>query len=590
MTQVRLSSLTSRMHAPVGRGLALVEHDFRRQVMSVPEVCTASSRPGAIGGCFEALLLEIGSELQGALPDAVDAAFSRALARLIAFLDVERAVIALPDPVSGMPRVAHCVAADGVPRVPIGLRETELPWLTRQLRAHRQTIVLSTETAAHSDAAIDVETVRRYGMKSVAFLPLTASGQLMGVLSLGSARAERSWPLAVVERLRVVAGLFAGACLRVECERRLSAALLEAQTLRACLRAEPESSLEDPFALEGFDDIIGESPALRDALFMVEQVAPTDAAVLLQGETGTGKELIAQAIHAKSHRRGQRLVKVNCAALPPTLIESDLFGHEKGAFTGAASRKIGRFELADRGTLFLDEIGELPLEVQAKLLRVLQDGEFERVGSTVTRKVDVRVIAASNRDLTAAVREGGFRSDMYYRLSVFPIKVPSLRARKDDIPLLVWHFLGQLGATLGRKIERVPVATMQRLVAYDWPGNIRELRNVLERAIILSRGTTLTLDDQATERRQISAADAGAGGVETLEDIERQHILRVLELCAWRVRGPRNAAQQLGLNASTLYSRMKKLGIRRAVPTRADDASAGHRANSSAASASHPTE
>ncbi len=230
-----------------------------------------------------------------------------------------------------------------------------------------------------------------------------------------------------------------------------------------------------PARPQGFDDIIGESPALRGVLFQAEHVAATDASVLLLGETGTGKELIAKAIHAKSHRRRRALVKVNCAALPPTLIESELFGHEKGAFTGAGARKIGRFELADQGTLFLDEVGELPLSLQAKLLRVLQEGEFERLGSSVTHKVDVRIIAASNRDLAAAAREGAFRVDLYYRLGVFPIQVPPLRARKEDIPLLVWHMLGQLAITLGKKIERIPAPTMEGLIRYEWPGNIREL-------------------------------------------------------------------------------------------------------------------
>ena len=255
---------------------------------------------------------------------------------------------------------------------------------------------------------------------------------------------------------------------------------------------------------------------------------------------------------------------MNCAALPPTLIESELFGHEKGAFTGAVSRKIGRFELAHGGTLFLDEIGELPLALQSKLLRVLQEGEFERVGSAVTQRVDVRLITASNRNLAEAARDGTFRSDLYYRLRVFPIELPPLRRRKGDIPLLVWHFLGHLARTVGKKIERVPAATMDRLTAYDWPGNIRELRNVLERAVVLSAGPVLRLDEFG-EHLQAAAGPAAAVGVaaRTLEDVEREHILRTLESCDWRVRGVGNAAARLKLNPNTLYSRMKKLGIQR---------------------------
>ena len=334
-------------------------------------------------------------------------------------------------------------------------------------------------------------------------------------------------------------------------------------------RAPVESADLRELSLVGaaFDDIVGESLVLRQALFQAEQVAPTDAAVLLLGETGTGKELFAKAVHARSQRRHRALVKVNCAALPSTLIESELFGHEKGAFTGAICRKIGRFELADQGTLFLDEVGELPLPLQAKLLRVLQEGEFERVGSSATHKLDVRVIAASNRDLAAAAREASFRPDLYYRLGVFPIQVPPLRARKADIPLLVWHILGHLGA-LGKKIHEIPAPTMDRLVRYDWPGNVRELRNVIERAAILSPGSTLLVEELANLARTSAPMTAASPVAWTLAEVERAHILRVLEVCAWRVRGLGNAAEQLGLNASTLYSRMKKLGIHRTAATR----------------------
>ena len=312
------------------------------------------------------------------------------------------------------------------------------------------------------------------------------------------------------------------------------------------------------------EGIVGESPAIKHVLSQVEQVAGTDATVLILGETGVGKELVARAIHRHSTRQSRALVKVNCAALPPTLIESELFGREKGAYTGALTRQAGRFEVADRSTIFLDEIGELPLELQAKLLRVIQEGEFERLGSTATRKADVRVIAASNRDLDAAVRAGTFRADLYYRLRVFPIEVPPLRLRRDDIPLLVWFFLGELGPALGKRIERVPPSVMTHLVAYDWPGNIRELRNVLERALIISRGPILSLDESFEASASPADAVIETREIGTLERVERDHILRVLAECAWRVRGPGNAAERLGLNASTLYSRMKKLKIQRA--------------------------
>jgi transcriptional regulator with GAF, ATPase, and Fis domain len=511
-------------------------------------------------GSFEAIAAEIGVALRGAPLERMDTALNRALSQMVACLGMDRAMIAVADPTDGTFCSSITIAAPGLPATSFGLGD--LPWVSRQLQLQLQPVVLSAETMS-AEAAIDCAMVQSHGLESVAFVPVAVGGQLLGVLSFGTARVEPSWPSAFIDRLRLIAEIFAGALIRLDHERKQRASLVEAETLRARLQAENECLREGPFVADGFDDIVGESPAIRAVLFMVEQVAPTDAAVLLLGETGTGKELLARAIHSKSHRRGRALVKVNCAALPPTLIESELFGHEKGAFTGADARKIGRFELADQGTLFLDEVGELPLSLQAKLLRVLQEGEFERLGSTVTRKADVRVIAACNRDLAKAAREATFRSDLYYRLAVFPIVVPPLRNRTGDIPLLVWHFLGQLGAALGRKIERVPASTMERLVSYAWPGNIRELRNVLERAVILSPGSTLLVNGPADDPPVPGAVIERAGHVATLLDVERDYILRVLDMCEWRIRGPANAAQRLGLNASTLHSRMKKLGIQR---------------------------
>ncbi len=308
-----------------------------------------------------------------------------------------------------------------------------------------------------------------------------------------------------------------------------------------------------------FEEIVGTSTAIKKVLQAVEKVAATDATVLVAGETGTGKELIARAIHHLSNRKDGVLVKVNCAAIPAGLIESELFGHEKGAFTGALARKIGRFELADTGTIFLDEVGEIPLELQTKLLRVLQEGEFERLGSGKTLKVHVRVIAATNRDLEKEVREGRFRSDLYYRLKVFPIALPPLRDRQQDIPLLAAYFVKKFSAALGKKVESVSAAAMEALKSYPWPGNIRELEHVIERAVILSHGAELDLGDWIPKR----AAVIGAGPAATLEEVERAHILAVLGQTNWRVSGDKGAARILGLNPTTLEARMKKLGIRR---------------------------
>jgi transcriptional regulator with GAF, ATPase, and Fis domain len=314
-----------------------------------------------------------------------------------------------------------------------------------------------------------------------------------------------------------------------------------------------------PHTQDNDELIVGVSDAMRYVMFRVEQVAATDATVLLCGETGTGKELLARAIHRESARRAYPFVVVNCAAMPAALIESELFGRERGAFTGAHTSQIGRFELANRGTIFLDEIGELPVELQPKLLRVLQEGQVERLGSPRTVDVDVRVVAATNRDLSEEVREGRFRRDLYYRLNVFPITLPPLRQHREDIPALVRHLVQRLAAALRKPIANIPDDVMAALTAYDWPGNIRELENVLQRAIILSRGDTLTTVDIGVPTFEGMPAPESA----TLAEVERRHILRVLTGARWRIEGSGGAAQVLGLKPSTLRSRMMKLGIAR---------------------------
>jgi formate hydrogenlyase transcriptional activator len=308
-----------------------------------------------------------------------------------------------------------------------------------------------------------------------------------------------------------------------------------------------------------FEQIIGNSPALESVLEQVEQVAPTDSTVLIQGETGTGKELIARAIHNLSARCGRPFIKLNCAAIPFDLLESELFGHEKGAFTGAIAQKVGRFELADKGTLFLDEVGDIPPGLQPKLLRVLQEQEFERLGSTRTHQVDVRLVAATNRNLVEMVKRNEFRSDLYYRLNVFPIPLPPLRERREDIPALVEHFVETYTRRMDKQIEHIPPETMATLVSYQWPGNIRELQNFIERSVILTSGNVL--HPPLTSLK--SAAEPESLGAITLEDAERDHIRKTLEQTRWVVAGPNGAAARLGIKRSTLYFRMQKLGISR---------------------------
>ena len=320
-----------------------------------------------------------------------------------------------------------------------------------------------------------------------------------------------------------------------------------------------------------FEEIVGRSAALQKVLRDTERVAATEASVLIIGETGTGKELVARAIHARSSRKDKPLVKVNCAALASGLVESEFFGHEKGAFTGASERRIGRFELAHGGTIFLDEVGEIPPEIQVKLLRVLQEREFERAGGSSTIRVDVRVIAATNRDLGKAIAEGKFRQDLFYRLNVFPVKIPPLREREGDLPLLVSYLVGRHAARIGRRIAHVSNETMERLAQYEWPGNVRELENVIERAVILSSGPELEIGPDvlsvvgsvaaAEAAPAVGAAPTAPGG--SLDDVERRHIVETLRATGWRVEGPDGAAKRLGVNPSTLRSRMKKLGISR---------------------------
>jgi PAS domain S-box-containing protein len=344
---------------------------------------------------------------------------------------------------------------------------------------------------------------------------------------------------------------------RKRMEEQLQSRLREIEKLKKQLEQENISLREEVKLLSPHAEIIATSPAMQQVMVRVEQVAPTDSTVLITGETGTGKEVMARAIHALSTRKALALVTINCASLPPTLIESELFGRERGAFTGAMSRMMGRFEIADRSTLFLDEIGDLPLEVQAKLLRVLEEGRFERLGSTKSRQVNVRIIAATNRNLDHMVRTGKFRKDLYYRLNVFPIPIPPLRKRREDIPLLIWAFIRQFEKRMGRHINSIPNQSMEALLHYSWPGNARELRNVVEHAMIVSRGTVLEVRPPTLALEDIPEE------AENLQDVQRRRILRVLEERGWRVSGRGGAAEILGLKPTTLEARMKNLGIRR---------------------------
>jgi PAS domain S-box-containing protein len=422
------------------------------------------------------------------------------------------------------------------------------------------------------DAAATVEALDRKVLVDGATLPVPA----YPVNAAGEKRWfwEVKFPLPLADGRTLVGGIVLDITEEKQAQERLQAALDEVQELKARLEEENVYLRQQVLGdVSRFPDFVGESTALRRVLRQIEQVALSDATCLIDGETGTGKERVAEAIHKSSGRRESPLVKVNCAALPASLVESELFGHEAGAFTGADHRKLGRFELAHGGTLFLDEIGDLKADVQAKLLRVLQDGQFERVGGTETMKVDVRILAATNRDLAEAVRSGSFRDDLFYRLNVFPITVPPLRERREDIPLLVSYFVARFASAASKRIDSIPQGLMQDFMRYDWPGNIRELANIVERAVILSPGPVLRLDEGSPfGAREHPPEESNAnrarpapppGGERSLEDVERDHIREVLEACGWKVSGPGGAAETLGLKESTLRFRMKRLAIQR---------------------------
>ncbi len=388
-------------------------------------------------------------------------------------------------------------------------------------------------------------------MRSLCCVPLITRDRALGAITAASFRDE-AFSHKDLELLAHVANQVA-----VAVENAL--AFEEIAELKNKL-AEEKLYLEDEIRSErNFEEIIGESTGLKNILKQVETVAPTDSTVLIQGETGTGKELIARAIHNLSSRRERTFVKINCAAIPTGLLESELFGHERGAFTGAIAQKIGRFELADRGTLFLDEVGDIPLELQPKLLRVLQEQEFERLGGTRTTKINVRLVAATNRDLVQMVADREFRSDLFYRLNVFPVQVPPLRQRREDIPVLVRYFAQKYARQMKRTVDSISGETMTALTNYHWPGNIRELENLIERAVILSRGPVLEVP--LAELRE--PAEQFPDSVQTMEASERDHILRTLKDTHWILAGPNGAAARLGMKRTTLQSRMQKLGIQR---------------------------
>ena len=514
-------------------------------------------------GRFERLLADLSATFINVPSNQVDAGIRDAQQRIVDALDLDRCTLSVvedrdlvhshdwtsPESRSGawFPPVAR-----------VSAREL-FPWTLAKIQAGE---LVQFSSVDEMPDVRDRESYRRFGTKSTVIVPLSVAGQPLGALAFAAVRAERSWPPATVDRLQLVAGAFAGMLARRHADESLRAALVQVSHLKDKLQVENVYLRKEVQERTGTGLVIGESPALRRVEEQVQQVAPTNSTVLLLGETGSGKEMFATQIHELSARHSRPMVRVNCAAIPATLIESELFGRERGAYTGAVARQIGRFEMADHSTIFLDEIGDLPLEVQVKLLRVLEERQIERLGSPRPIRVDTRIIAATHRDLDQLIAAGTFREDLYYRLCVFPIRVPPLRERAGDIPLLVWRFVEEFATAFGKQVDSISKDDMAALQQYSWPGNIRELRNVVERAMIMGTGRRLTFPVPA-------ASTALAGRSAKLEDVEREHIRTVLESTGWRVRGVDGAARRLGLKPTTLESRLARLGLKRPQPPRA---------------------
>jgi len=513
--------------------------------------------PSYQSNALERLVTDISTRFVGTPADRIDDQITDALRVLVLALGVDRSTLFQWSADRTHLENTHGWAVEGAIVLPPLIAQEQFPWAAARILAG-EIVTFSSVDELPAEAAVDRAMLLKVGPKSNVSLPLLVGEESLGVLSFGTVYAERQWPAGLGERLSSVAHVFAEALHRKRSELELRTAHAELLRLKERLEIDNQYLRQELTAVIDDDAIVAQSAVMKKVLRQIRRVAGTESTVLLSGETGTGKEILAEAVHLGSNRKNRLLVRVNCAALPAALIESELFGREKGAYTGAISREVGRFEVADGGTLFLDEIGELPMELQAKLLRVLEAGTFERLGSSRTLKVDVRLIAATNRDLGEAVREHRFRQDLFYRLQVLPIHIPPLRDRRDDIPPLVWAFIKHFGQKLGKVIEAVPRQSMAALQAYHWPGNVRELRNTIERSMILSDGPTLRIVLPEAFR-----GDSVEERVLTLEETERKHVLGVLERTGWRVSGPHGAARLLGVKPTTLEYRMKKLGVAR---------------------------
>jgi formate hydrogenlyase transcriptional activator len=504
---------------------------------------------------FERMLADLSARFANLPGDQVEREIQVAQTILRRFLDFDRGTFGAFQE-DGSLVILSSTAVEGLEPTPLGPLPAQLTWFVGQLRAGKVVVTPNAAIDLPPEAVAESEYCRRTGLVSHLAIPLRIDGRIVGAIAFSAFRKTRTWPYDLIARLKLVGEVFAQALVRKKDRENLLAAMAEIKVLKDRLERENDY-LQRAVLARPEMSLSSRSPRFLSVIDEIAKVAQTGSTVLLLGETGSGKEVLAQAIHDASPRKGRPMIKVNCATLPASLIESELFGREKGAFTGALARQPGRFEIADGSTIFLDEIGELPLELQSKLLRVLQEGEFERLGGTKTIRVDARVIAATNRPLAQAVKEGKFREDLFYRLDVFPIEVPPLRERREDIPMLCWTFVKKFGNSMGKPIEEIAEESMSALQEYHWPGNVRELRNVIERAMILNSDRKLSIKLGHATLRPI-AVKASAG---SLEEAEHAIILQALEQCNWRIRGSNGAAALLDIKPTTLESRIKKLGL-----------------------------
>ncbi|MBU1171829.1 MAG: sigma 54-interacting transcriptional regulator [Proteobacteria bacterium] len=503
---------------------------------------------------FERLLFEISSKFVNLPASDVDKEINAAIRKIVEFLGIDQCVFGeFRDDGSSL-KISHGYTTCTWPETDGIILNDIAPNTILRLKRGEVVNLSQLPQDIPEDWHEELAYAAKVGLKSCVGVSLNVGGSVLGVIIFESYRSYQNWTDQSIQHMRLLAQIFANALERKQTDLKLRKAFDRIHELSEHLKEENRYLRETISSQSRYENIIGRSPAMGFVLGKIEQVAETDSTVLLLGETGTGKTLMAQLVHQLSRRKNKTMIKVNCATLPANLLESELFGHEKGAFTGAVTKKIGRFEIANGSTLFLDEIGELPLDLQSKLLRVLDDGEFERLGNATSVKVDVRIIAATNRNLDKMISDGTFRSDLFYRLNVYPVRVPPLRERLEDIPDMVWSFTKEFCKTMGRDVTHIPQKNLDAVMNYAWPGNIRELKNVVENAMISNQGNTLYL--LPPERSQTQDQDDLS-----FERAERAHIISVLKKTGGRIKGKGGAADALMLKPSTLYSKMKKLGI-----------------------------